>query len=82
MYHLQSRWRLEGRLLRYYGLRNKPDLLRNTVRLSRKQKSVLERLPCELTDREKRLLGGLIGVQVVTSEEKRRQRTTPLTSVR
>ena len=72
MYHLQSRWRLEGRVLRYYGLRNKPDLLRNTVRLSRKQKSVLERLPCELTDKEKKLLGGLIGVQVVTAEEKRR----------
>lgn len=72
MYHLQSRWRLEGRVLRYYGLRNKPNMLRNTVRLSRKQKSVLERLPCELTDREKRLLGDLIGVQVVTAEEKRR----------
>lgn len=72
MYHLQSRWRLEGRVLRYYGLRNKPDLLRNTVRLSRKQRSVLERLPCELTDKEKKLLGGLIGVQVVTAEEKRR----------
>ena len=72
MYHLQSRWRLEGRVLRYYGLRNKPDLLRNTVRLSRKQRSVLERLPCELTDREKRLLGDLIGVQVVPADEKRR----------
>lgn len=72
MYHLQSRWRLEDRVLRYYGLRNKPNMLRNTVRLSRKQKSVLERLPCELTDREKRLLGGLIGVQVVTAKEKRR----------
>ncbi|MBP3571521.1 MAG: hypothetical protein J6M42_06130 [Clostridia bacterium] len=72
MYHLQSRWRLEGRVLRYYGLRNKPNMLRNTVRLSRKQKSVLERLPCDLTDKEKKLLGGLIGVQVVTAEEKRR----------
>ena len=72
MYHLQSRWRLEGRVLRYYGLRNKPNMLRNTVRLSRKQKSVLERLPCELTDKEKKLLGGLIGVQVVPAEEKRR----------
>ncbi len=72
MYHLQSRWRLEGRVMRYYGLRNKPDLLRNTVRLSRKQKSVLERLPCDLTDKEKKLLGGLIGVQVVTAEEKRK----------
>ncbi len=72
MYHLQSRWRLEGRVLRYYGLRNKPNMLRNTVRLSRRQMSVLERLPCELTDKEKKLLGGLIGVQVVTAEEKRR----------
>lgn len=72
MYHLQSRWRLECRVLRYYGLRNKPNMLRNTVRLSRKQMGVLERLPCELTDREKRLLGGLIGVQVVPAEEKRR----------
>ena len=72
MYHLQSRWRLEGRVLRYYGLRNKPNMLRNTVRLSRKQKSVLERLPCDLTDKEKKLLGGLIGVQVVPAEEKRR----------
>ena len=72
MYHLQSRWRLEGRVLRYYGLRNKPNMLWNTVRLSRKQRSVLERLPCELTDKEKKLLGGLIGVQVVTAEEKRR----------
>ena len=72
MYHLQSRWRLEGRVLRYYGLRNKPDMLRNTVWLSRKQRSVLERLPCELTDREKRLLGDLIGVQVVPADEKRR----------
>lgn len=72
MYHLQSRWRLDGRVLRYYGLRNKPNMLRNTVRLSRKQKSVLEKLPCELTDKEKKLLGGLIGVQVVTAEEKRR----------
>ena len=72
MYHLQSRWRLEGRVLRSYGLRTKPNMIRNTVRLSRKQKSVLERLPCELTDKEKKLLGGLIGVQVVTAEEKRR----------
>lgn len=72
MYHLQSRWRLEGRVLRYYGLRNKPNMLRNTVRMSRKQRSVLERLPCELTNKEKKLLGGLIGVQVVPAEEKRR----------
>ncbi|MBQ4111857.1 MAG: hypothetical protein IJD38_03565 [Clostridia bacterium] len=72
MYHLQSRWRLEGRVLRYYGLRNMPNMLRNTVWLSRKQMGVLERLPCELTDREKRLLGDLIGVQVVPADEKRR----------
>ena len=72
MYDLQSRWRLEGRLLRYYGLRSQPHLFRNTVRLSRKQQGILQKLPCELTDGEKNSLGGLVGVQVVPSKDKRR----------
>ena len=72
MYDLQSRWRLEGRLLRYYGLRSQPDLFRNTVRLSPRQQSIIQKLPCELTDVEKTSLGGLVGVQVVPSKDKRR----------
>lgn len=71
MYHLQSRWRLEGRVLRYYGLRNKPDLFCNTVKLSKKQAAMIQKLPCELTDLEKSLLGGLMDVQVVPDEDRR-----------
>lgn len=72
MYDIQSRWRLEGRLLRYYGLRNQPNLFQNTVRLSRKQQSIIQKLPCQLTNDERTLLGSLVGVQVVPSESKRR----------
>lgn len=72
MYDLQNRWRLEGRLLRYYGLRSQPHLFRNTVQLSQRQQSILQKLPCELTDGEKNSLGSLVGVQVVPSKDKRR----------
>jgi len=35
---LQNRWRLEGNRLRYYGIRNKPFLLKNVIRLKRQEK--------------------------------------------
>ena len=31
MYDIQSRWKLEGNTLRYYGLRNQPNMFKNTV---------------------------------------------------
>lgn len=74
MYHLQNRWKLEQSGLRYYGLRNKAQLFKNTVRLTRRQRAVIEKLPCELTEAEKKRLKGLIGVQVV---EERALRQTP-----
>ena len=72
MYDLQSRWKLDGKFLRYYGLRNLPLTFKNTVRLSRKQKSIVEKLPCELSDQEVAALKSLIGVQVVKEPQKRR----------
>ena len=71
MYHLQSRWRLEHNTLRYYGLRNRPHLLCNTVKLNRRQRDIIRRLPCELTEHEVRTLKGLAGVQVVPTEDVR-----------
>lgn len=71
MYDLQSRWKLEGKILRYYGLRNGPELFRNTVRLRPAQRQILERLPCDLTQAQCRTLGNLMGHQVVPSEQKR-----------
>ncbi len=45
MYDLQNRWRLEGGKLHYYGLRNRADMFKNKVRLTKKQRAVIEQLP-------------------------------------
>ena len=71
MYDIQSRWKLENGILRYYGLRNLPVTFKNTVKLTKKQKEIIEKLPCELTSDEIGILKNLIGVQIVKSEDKR-----------
>lgn len=74
MYYLQNRWKLERRRLRYYGLRNKPDLFKNTVRLTRAQAEIVAKLPCTLTAAELKRVEKLVGVQVVDAPT---LRTTP-----
>ena len=71
MYDIQSRWKLENGIMRYYGLRNQPVTFKNTVKLTKKQKEIIEKLPCELTSDEIGILKNLIGVQIVKSEDKR-----------
>ncbi len=71
MHHLQSRWVLSGRRLIYYGMRSGRNLFRNKVRISRKQAEIVSSLPCELSKRELRILGRLVGVQVVESDKLR-----------
>ena len=71
MYDIQSRWKLEGNILRYYGLRNQPNMFKNTVKLTKKQKTVVEKLPCDLTDGEINILKNIIGAQIVKFESKR-----------
>ena len=71
MYDIQSRWKLEGNVLRYYGLRNQPNMFKNTVKLSKKQKSIIEKLPCDLSDDEMNILKNLVGAQIVDSSSKR-----------
>lgn len=70
MYDIQSRWKLEGRVLKYYGLRNRPYLFKNTVKLSKRQAEIIKRLPCVLTADDMAYLGALIGKQIVKAEEK------------
>lgn len=72
MYCLQSRWRLEGRRLIYYGLRNREHLFENEVRLTKKQAEILSSLPAELAPEQLRALRPLVGVQVVPEERQRR----------
>ncbi len=71
MYDLETRWRLEGSVLRYYGLRNQPDMLKNTLRLTKKQRSILKCLPSPLTPSEIKCLGRLVGVAVVKDTDKK-----------
>jgi len=71
MYDIQSRWKLENNILRYYGLRNQPDLFNNTVKLSKKQIEIIKKLPCDLSTEEVKLLNDLAGVQIVERDKKR-----------
>ena len=71
MYDIQSRWKLEGNILRYYGLRNQPNMFKNTVKLTKKQKTIIEKLPCGLTNSEITILKNLVGAQIVKFESKR-----------
>ena len=71
MYDIQSRWKLENGIMRYYGLRNQPVTFKNTVKLTKKQKEIIEKLPCELASDEIGILKNLIGAQIVKSEDKR-----------
>ena len=65
MYDLQSRWKLEGNKLHYYGLRNAPNTLKNELRITKRQARILASLPRELNDRELSILGKLVNAQVV-----------------
>ena len=71
MYDIQSRWKLESNILRYYGLRNQPNMFKNTVKLTKKQKTIVEKLPCDLTDDEISILKNLVGAEIVKFESKK-----------
>lgn len=67
MYHLQNRWKLENKRLRYYGLRNKPHMFKNSVKLSSDQMDIIKKLPCDLSEAEIKTVKNLLGAQIVDS---------------
>ncbi len=71
VYVLQSRWKHEKDQLVYYGLRNSDKMFKNRVKLSGKQAEIVEALPSALDDKQKLILGNLLGVQVVEESQKR-----------
>ena len=71
MYDLQSRWKSEGNALVYYGLRNRADLFQNRIRISAKQKAIIETLPRNLNEKELRVLKPMVGAQIVESVHKK-----------
>lgn len=72
MYYLQNRWKLEGSVLHYYGLRNKPDMFKNTIKLNKKQCKIISALPCELNENELAAVKKLVGTQIVNEQILRR----------
>lgn len=66
---LQSRYKIENSSLHYYGLRNKENLFNNFIKLNKKQLSVINKLPKELSIEEKRILGNKI-IDIAVVEEK------------
>lgn len=65
LYYLQNRWKLEENKLCYYGLRNKENMFKNTVKLSKKQIEIISSLPADLSKQEKNILKSLFGTQIV-----------------
>ncbi len=75
MYDIQNRWKLEGSVLQYYGLRSSPNMFKNSVRLTKKQLDIIKKMPCDMTEDEICVLGELVDVQIVKAEDKK---VTPL----
>ncbi len=71
MYYLQNRWRLKGKRLIYYGLRNKENLFKNSISLTKKQVKIISSLPKNLSADEKMVLKKLIGTTVVEENQLR-----------
>lgn len=68
-YFIQSRWKLEDKKLVYYGLRNKENLLKNTIRLKKKDFAFLNSLPREITPEEASKFNKFIDKYIVTEDK-------------
>ena len=67
---LQNRWKLENKYLVYYGIRKKPYLLKNKIKVSKKQLTIINKLPKKLNDKELLLVKGLINQGIIVEESK------------
>lgn len=68
MYHIQSRWKSDGKVLHYYGLRTAPNMLKNDVKITKKQAEIISSLPRELDKCELSVLRRLIDKGIIVDE--------------
>ena len=60
MYYLQSRWKaVDGKVV-YYGIRSGAKLNKNVIKISRRQKKIIDSLPCELDAKSIKVLRNII----------------------
>ena len=69
MYYLQSRWKLNGKKLIYYGIRGGDNLNKNVLKLSAKQAQIISSLPCELTEKQLKSIRIAIENRAVGNDE-------------
>ncbi len=69
MYVLQNRWKLNDNHLEYYGMRVKPNFLKNKIRINSSQKSILSTLPKQLIESEIKIIKKLIADKIVVEEK-------------
>ena len=60
MYYLQHSWKLSRGRLVYYGIRCGDKLNKNVIKLSAKQEKLIASLPCELSEKQLKLLRAAI----------------------
>lgn len=70
MYYIQNRWKIENNNLHYYGLRTAPNMLKNDVKITKKQAGIISSLPRELNKRELAAVRRLLGKDIIVDEEK------------
>ena len=76
IYDLQNRWKIENNYLKYYGMRNTPNLFKNKYRISKKQKAIISSLPSSLSETDLKAVKAFIGVQIVPLDQKRKTPTS------
>lgn len=56
MFYLQSRWKTAQGKLVYYGIRSGAKLNKNVIKISGRQKKIIDALPCELNAKQLKIL--------------------------
>lgn len=68
MYCLQNRWKREKSNLVYYGLRSKKNLFKNKIKITKEQKKIIAKLPCDLSTNEMKIVKDLINIAIVEDD--------------
>ena len=78
MFALQNRWKIKNNIIVYYGLRNREHLFKDVFHLNKKQLSIINSLPKDLSPKEKRTIKKLIKEKIVVEQSELRKTPTSI----